>query len=129
VKRFLVLVIILVIGLSLVSFGQQLVNIFPQEANVKYGGTLKLVMPWGPLTFNLNPFLPAGVRLGIIPELYESLFYINSLNGNTTPLLGTNYKWEDNNLKLVVSVRQGVKWSDGTPFTAQDVAFTINYIK
>jgi peptide/nickel transport system substrate-binding protein len=129
VKRFLVLVIILVIGLSLVSFGQQLVNIFPQEANVKYGGTLKLVMPWGPLTFNLNPFLPAGVRLGIIPELYESLFYINSLNGNTTPILGTNYKWEDNNLKLVVSVRQGVKWSDGTPFTAQDVAFTFNYIK
>ncbi len=128
-KKTFVFTVLLISLMVVFSFGQQFVDIFKPEANVKYGGTLKLVMPWGPLTFNLNPFLPQGVHLGIIPELYEPLFYINSLNGNTTPILGTNYKWEDNNLKLVVSVRQGVKWSDGQPFTAQDVAFTFNYLK
>lgn len=129
-KKLLVFVLVsamLVIGLS--AFGQALVNIFPPVPNVKYGGTLKYVMPWGPMTFNLDPFLPAGVRLGIIPEIYEPLFYVNALNGNTTPMLGTAYKWVDNNLELIVTVRQGVKWSDGTPFTAKDVAFTFNYMK
>jgi len=28
-----------------------------------------------------------------------------------------------------VNIRQDVKWSDGTPFTANDVAFTFNYLK
>ncbi len=128
-KKTFFLLVVLIVGIALFSFSQELVNIFPTEANVKYGGTLKFIMPWGPMTFSLNPFLPAGTRLGVIPELYEPLFYINSLNGNITPMLGTSYKWEDDNLKLVVNIRQGVTWSNGTPFTAQDVAFTFNYIK
>ncbi len=128
-KKTFFLLVVLMVGIALFSFSQELVNIFPTEANVKYGGTLNFIMPWGPMAFSLNPFLPAGTRLGVIPELYEPLFYINSLNGNTTPMLGTSYKWEDNNLKLVVNIRQGVKWSNGTSFTAQDVAFTFNYIK
>ena len=28
-----------------------------------------------------------------------------------------------------METREGVKWSDGTPFTAHDVAFTFNYMK
>ncbi|BBJ28693.1 ABC transporter substrate-binding protein [Athalassotoga saccharophila] len=94
--------------------------------NVKYGGTLKEVMPWGPQTLNFNPFVPTNLPTHAI---YEPLFYVNMLNGDTTNLLGTSYKFEDNNLKLVITTRNDVKWSDGTPFTAQDVAFTFNYIK
>ncbi len=129
-KKFLIFVIVSsFLLLGVVAFSQSLTNIFPQVPNAKYGGTLRLVMPWGPLTFNLNPFLSPGVRLGIIPEIYEPLFYVNSLNNHITPMLATSYKWEDNALKLVVTVRKNVKWSDGTPFTAKDVAFTFNYIK
>ena len=29
---------------------------------------------------------------------------------------------------VTVKLRQGVKWQDGVPFTAKDVAFTWNYI-
>jgi peptide/nickel transport system substrate-binding protein len=94
--------------------------------NVKYGGTLREVMPWGPQTLNFNPFVPTNLPTHAI---YEPLFYVNMLNGDTTNLLGTSYKFEDNNLKLIITTRSGVNWSDGVPFSAKDVAFTFNYIK
>ncbi len=130
ISIFLVLVMLVglfVFGATTYSFvqayGPGIVN---WGTNVKYGGTLKEVMPWGPQTLNFNPFVPTNLPTHAI---YEPLFYVNMLNGDTTNLLGTSYKWEDNNLKLVITTRSDVKWSDGIPFTAKDVAFTFNYIK
>ncbi|MCL4407346.1 MAG: ABC transporter substrate-binding protein [Thermotogae bacterium] len=98
-------------------------------SNVKYGGTFRDIDVWGQLTFSLNPLTADGQHLGITPEMYEGLFYVNPLNGAVTSLLGSSYKWENKNLKLVVTTRKNVKWSDGTSFTAQDVAFTFNLLK
>lgn len=118
-KKFLIILVVVSLAFEVVAIGN----------NIKYGGTLKVVTTWGPVSFNLNPLLPQGESLGVIPEIYETLFYVNTLNGKITPVLGTNYKWEDNNLKLVVTTRTGVDWTDGTTFSANDVAFTFNYIK
>ncbi len=106
------------------EYGPGIVN---WGSNVKYGGTLVMVNPSsGPQTDNFNPFEVTNV----IPRvIYEPLFALNQLNGDITNMLGTSYRWEDNNLKLVVTTRSNVEWSDGTPFTAYDVAFTFNYIK
>ncbi len=99
-------------------------------AGVKTGGTLYTAMPWGTIADNFNPFLPSGSNAGgTLSAIYEPLFYDNSVNGQLVPLLGTGYKWEDHNLKLVITTRSGVKWTDGTSFTAQDVAFTFNYLR
>lgn len=92
------------------------------------GGTVKAVMPWGQLTFSLNPFMTSGNRLGIVAEIYECLIFI-SLTGKEYPLLATSYKWTNNNLDLVVDLRRGVQWSDGEAFTSKDVVFTFNYVK
>lgn len=98
--------------------------------NVTYGGVVKSVQNWGPLTQNFNPFLSGmSMQSGVLYQIYEPLFYINPLNGNITDFLGTSYKWEDNDLTLVITTRNGVEWSDGVPFTANDVAFTFNYMK
>lgn len=124
-KSFFVMTILI---LSLFSLGiaQNVVPIPPPATNVKYGGTLKVIELLSPL--NLNPFT-AGME-PITPSIYEPLFFINPLNNGTiTPLLGTNFEWKDNNLELIITTRNGVEWSDGVPFTAQDVAFTFNYIK
>ncbi|WDL96095.1 ABC transporter substrate-binding protein [Alicyclobacillus sp. ALC3] len=75
---------------------------------------------------NFNPFAP-GNRIGT-SYIYEPLFFVNNINGKVTPWLGTDYKWQ-NNTTLVVTVRSGVKWNDGRPFSASDVAFTFNYLK
>ena len=44
-------------------------------------------------------------------------------------MLGTDYKWDKSNKVLTINVRQGIKWTDGTPFTARDVEFTFDYLK
>jgi peptide/nickel transport system substrate-binding protein len=94
------------------------------------GGTFYSAQPWGTLPDNFNPYAPVGANApGTKSCLYQSLYYFNAATGAETPLLGTNYKWTDGNLQLVVTTRSGVKWSDGTSFTAADVAFTFNYLK
>jgi peptide/nickel transport system substrate-binding protein len=131
--KFLIFAIVLLgilsIGLADVSYpylsqyGPAIVN---WGSNVKYGGTVKLILPNGPISLTMNPFInPATLPTSLV---YESLFYVN-LDGNITNMLGTSYQWTDNNLELDVSIRQDVRWSDGTPFTPEDVVFTFNYLK
>jgi len=94
------------------------------------GGRLYAAQPWGTLPHNFNPYAPSGANApGTKSCLYQSLYYFNGATGAETPLLATGYKWTDNNLRLVVTTRSGVTWSDGKPFTAADVAFTFNYFK
>src|SRR6201993_2751889 len=62
--------------------------------------------------------------------IYEPLVYVNPLqNGKPTPMLATSWKWGAGNRTLTFTIRQGVKWSDGTPMTAADVAYTFNLTK
>ena len=62
--------------------------------------------------------------------IYEPLVYVNPLqNGKTTPMLATAWQWGAGNKSLTFTIRQGVKWSDGTPMTAADVVYTFNLIK
>jgi peptide/nickel transport system substrate-binding protein len=79
------------------------------------------------LTENFNPYAtPAqleGTRL-----IYEPLEIPSSVNGKYTPFLATGFKFTDPKT-LVYTLRSGVKWSDGKPFTADDVVFTFNLLK
>ena len=99
-------------------------------SHVTTGGTFIVAQPWGTLADNFNPYAPSGAAApGTRSCLYQSLYYFNAATGKQTPLLGTGYAWSDKNLKLTVTTRSGVTWSDGKPFTAADVAFTFNYLK
>jgi peptide/nickel transport system substrate-binding protein len=81
----------------------------------------------GDYQINFNPYSPS--QIGGIGTIYESLFFITNVNTkDPVPLLGTKYSWNDDGTKLDVTLRKGVKWSDGKPFTADDVVFTFNML-
>lgn len=82
----------------------------------------------GSYTQNMNPFSP-NVNCGVNGIVYENLVYVNGVTGQETPMLATGYKWSADNKTLTFTTRQGVKWSDGKPFSASDVAFTFNLLK
>ncbi|GAB3808238.1 ABC transporter substrate-binding protein [Humibacter antri] len=84
----------------------------------------------GNFTENFNPLNNTGAYLqptnGVI---YEPLFYYNKARaGKPVPLLGTSYSWNTDGTQLTVKVRQGVKWSNGTPESADDVVYSLNLI-
>lgn len=82
----------------------------------------------GTINENFNPFSPTALQptLGII---YEPLYYYNvAKNAKPRPMLATGYKWNRDGDRLTITTRKGVKWTDGKPFTAADVAKTFNII-
>jgi len=80
-------------------------------------------------TCGFNP-LNSSYNLLSVGFTYEPLVYVNPLqSGKTTPMLATSWTWGAGNKSLTFTIRPGVKWSDGTPMTAADVAYTFNLIK
>jgi peptide/nickel transport system substrate-binding protein len=81
-------------------------------------------------TRNFNPFLPNGAtRWPTRGGIYEPLLVYNRVAGVWVPWLAEAWEWEDDGRTLRFHVRSGVRWSDGEPFTADDVAFTFTLMK
>ncbi|MDQ3443423.1 MAG: ABC transporter substrate-binding protein [Chloroflexota bacterium] len=80
---------------------------------------------------NFNPLMPEGStsRWPTHFGIYEPLFVWNTIQATTVPWLARDWTFSEDNLALTVSLQEGVTWSDGTPFTANDVAFTWNLLK
>jgi peptide/nickel transport system substrate-binding protein len=81
-------------------------------------------------TRNFNPLSPAGTaRWPTKCGVYEPLYIYNSMTTKWVPWLAESYRWKRQNKVLEVKIRDNVVWSDGVPFTANDVAFTTNIKK
>ena len=76
---------------------------------------------WGPYT-DFNPFRSGDYATGVVGLVYETLFRYDPLKDRYIPWLATNGRWEGTT--YVATLRRGVKWSDGKPFTARDVKYS-----
>lgn len=92
------------------------------------GGKVVLRIGWPNDPDNLNPFI------GWIAPTFEvwmlNYDHLDQLDGNLKPqpALATSWEISPDGKVWTFHLREGVKWSDGVPFTADDVAFTYNYI-
>ena len=63
-----------------------------------------------------------------IQGIYQSVFdqfILQQPDLKPAPGLLTEWGWNDDKTKVVMKVRDGVTWHDGTPFTADDVAWSL----
>ena len=81
----------------------------------------------GDYQVNFNPFSPT--QIGGPGTIFEPLFFFNQVQAvDPVPLLGTKYSWNTDGTVLTITTRENVTWSDGKPFSAKDVAFTLDMI-
>lgn len=99
------------------------------------GSSATLVMESSPentITQDFNPFATTTSIWGMGPDglIYEPLYQFNLANPTVQyPWLATKYAWGNGGKSITFTIRQGVKWNDGTPLTPADVAFTYNLVK
>jgi peptide/nickel transport system substrate-binding protein len=84
------------------------------------------------ITQAFNPFAPtqAAYGMGATGLIYEPLIQFNlAAPPAYYPWLATSYAWSNGGKTITFTIRQGVKWNNGTAMTPADVAFTFNLVK
>jgi peptide/nickel transport system substrate-binding protein len=90
------------------------------------GTTLRIEADTSFSTF--NPFTAYyAADLNVIDVIYPQLTQTGE-NGNPVPYLATSWSISADHLSWTFKIRQGLKWTDGVPITASDVAWTYNLI-
>src|SRR5215469_4553432 len=73
----------------------------------------------------LNPFLGfTSQDYEVYGLIYDNLMDYGQLDYSGTPRLATSWSHSKDGLTWTYHIRKGVKWSDGVPLTAADVAYT-----
>jgi peptide/nickel transport system substrate-binding protein len=79
---------------------------------------------WSPNN-DLNPAKNWDYITGLVGFAYETPFRYDPLKDRFIPWLATNGAWKSNRV-YEMTIRSGVRWSDGRPLTAQDVKFSFD---
>ena len=84
---------------------------------------------WAGSPDSLNPGMGVLIEAYTIYELvYDSMYELN-LDGSFTLNLADKVERSDDGLVYTFTIKDGIKWHDGQPLTAEDVAFTYNLYK
>jgi peptide/nickel transport system substrate-binding protein len=83
----------------------------PLEKIGKYGGTIRMAV------FNNNPETMNR------PSSMDKLIFWDATGNKLVPSLAKSWEVSADGKTTTVNLRQGVKWSDGKPFTTADIKF------
>lgn len=82
---------------------------------------------------NFNPYVQstAEYQAGADSMVYEPLMDFDIAQPSRKPyyMLATAYSWGNGGKSITFTIRSGVKFNNGSPMTAADVAFSFNLIK
>ncbi|MTJ09767.1 MULTISPECIES: ABC transporter substrate-binding protein [unclassified Anabaena] len=78
-----------------------------------------------PKTFN---YALSSESPNIFGYTYEGLINQNPITGKLEPALAESWQVSDDKSKIIFTMREGLKWSDGKPLTVDDVVFTYNNV-
>lgn len=93
----------------------------------QWGGELRFCLHSEPRTF--NPALVDDNASETVRYLTGGvLLRVDRLTQQLTPELATSWRMEKSGRTIVFRLREGVAFSDGTPFTAEDVAYTMRML-
>ena len=94
----------------------------------KQGGTLKIYHRDSPASMSILEEATLSTSMPMMGVFNNLLLYGQHVAQNSlqaiVPELATGWSWSEDGKELSFTLRQGVKWHDGRPFTANDVKCT-----
>ena len=76
-----------------------------------------------------SPYNLGGTHQNGVALFHEPLVFADMLDGHQYPWLATSWEYNADATELVYNLRDGVTWSDGEPFNADDVVYTLNTLR
>lgn len=91
----------------------------------KFGGTAAISVATDPDTLDIQKSA-SGVTSAVMEMVGAPLITRDPETGNFVPYLAESWTVSDDGLTLTFILKDGIKFHDGTPLTAEDFAFTLN---
>lgn len=126
-KRFRVIAIfsILVLALVVSPVLAQDVTLPRNETLYFNGQQWGSVVGWNPYSSNNNNAMAVSQQDNARVLMFETPYLYNMMDGQVYPLLADGpYEWNEERTELTFSIKPAARWSDGTPVTAEDMAYT-----
>jgi ABC-type transport system substrate-binding protein len=88
--------------------------------------TLTIISGTDTENFNIRR-VTSSPSFSVLEHIYETLFYMDP-EGNLEPLLAESIEAGPDEFSFLVHLRQGIQFSDGTPFNAEAVKTNLDWI-
>jgi peptide/nickel transport system substrate-binding protein len=83
------------------------------------------VVGWNPYSSSMNNAMAIAQQDNARVPMFETPYLYNMLDGQMYPLLADGpFSWNEEMTEITFKIKPAAKWSDGTPVTAEDVAYT-----
>lgn len=101
-------------------------NALPRNETLYFNGQQwGAVVGWNPYSSSNNNAMAISQGDNARVTMFETPYLYNMLDGKQYPLLADgDYTWNEARTELTFKLKAAAKWSDGTPVTAEDVAYT-----
>jgi peptide/nickel transport system substrate-binding protein len=93
------------------------------------GGTLNVAEPGEPKTLDPHRSTLDVFRHSVRSAIFDSLTWVDPVTLTVQPKLAESWTVSPDGRTVTFKLRSGVKFHDGTPFSAGDVAFTIRRVQ
>ena len=80
---------------------------------------------------SFNDWIPNGEdwSAGYVQIANEALWYVNYVTGEVIPWMAESMEYSDDYKTWTLHIKPGITWNDGTPFTVNDIVYTLELLK
>ncbi len=101
-------------------------NALPRNETLYFNGQQwGPVVGWNPYSNSMNNALAIAQQDNARVPMFETPYLYNMLDGKVYPLLADgDFVWNAERTEITFKMKSAAHWSDGSPVTAEDVAYT-----
>ena len=100
--------------------------VLPRKETMYFNGQQwNSVVCWNPYSSSCNNAMTIAQQDNARVLMFETPYLYNMLDGQVYPLLADgDFAWDEGRTQITFKIKPAAHWSDGTPVTAEDVAYT-----